>query len=158
MNTKKLLFAVLFVTTPLFFFSCGDDEESTDTTGPTLTLNKPTDDEVFHIGETIDIDFNLEDESGINNYKVDIHWGEDHEHKSAAIANSTKADVVEVAWTYSKVFDDKKGQKSAHISISTDAIPDNTKSGHYHLGILATDLAGNETRKYIEIVIGEHID
>lgn len=152
MNTKNLFFITLLVITSLSFYSCGDDDKTTDTAGPTITLNSPNNDAAFHIGDKVDIKFKLEDESGINNYKVDIHWGEDHEHKSASV----KA-VEEVAWTYTKNFDDKKGQKSAEISISTEAIPANVKGGHYHLGILATDLVGNESRKYIEIEIEDHI-
>lgn len=151
MNTKKLLFTALLTVSSLFFFSCSDDDETADTTGPTITLNTPGNDDAFHIGDKVAINFKLKDESGINNYKVDIHWGEDHEHKSASV----KA-VEEVAWVYTKTFDDKKGQKSAEISISTDQIPENVKGGHYHLGILATDLAGNESRKYIEIEIEDH--
>lgn len=155
MKTKKLFLAALFMATPLFFFSCSDDDDAKDTTGPTITLNKPTDDEAFHLGENIEIDFSLADESGINNYKVDIHWaGDGHVHTSSVTIKVDEAEGTE--WAYQKVYEDKKGQKTAHLIITTDEIPTGTKGGHYHLGILATDLAGNETRKYIEIEIEDH--
>lgn len=156
MNFRRLLFTVSLILFILFTHSCGDDKDTSDTTGPKITLKSPNNDEMFHIGDKIDINFDLEDESGINNYKIDIHWGGDHEHKSAP-AEIKISDIADVkAWSYQKVLDDKKGQRKAEIRISTDQIPSNIKGGHYHLGILATDLSGNETRKYIEIAIEDH--
>lgn len=153
MKSRRLLFAASLAILTLLSYSCGDDKDTTDTTGPKITLKSPSNDDAFHIGDRIDISFDMEDESGINNYKIDIHWGEDHEHKSASSGTRISELPETKVWSYQKVFDDKKGQKNAEILISTDQIPDNTKGGHYHLGILATDLSGNETRKYIEITI-----
>lgn len=149
MITKKILFASLLLLSSISFFSCGDDNDN-DTTGPAITLNKPTDESSFSRGDVIALEFDLEDESGINQYKVDIHWGGDHTHKG------TKAESEEhIQWSYQQVYSDKKGEKKAHIHINTELIPENAEGGHYHLGIIATDLAGNESKKYIEIEIEE---
>lgn len=153
MLIKKKLLAALIMLSFVAFSACSDDKDPSDTTGPTITLESPNKGDTFHRGKDIHIEFDLEDEDGINNYKVDIHWGEGHDHRSSAM-NRTSASQ-DVAWSYQKVYDDKKGQKNAHVHIHTNEIPDNAKLGEYHFGILATDISGNESRKYISIQIVE---
>lgn len=153
MLIKKFLSATLVTLFIVGFTACSDDKDVSDTEGPKISLDEPSNGESFKRGKDIHIEFDLEDESGINNYKVDVHWGEGHSHKSSTLEQGTTPQ--DIPWSYQKVYDDKKGQVKAHVHIHSEEIPENAKIGEYHFGILATDLIGNESRKYISIQIVE---
>lgn len=146
---RKLFISGLTTIFALGFSACGSDD-SKDVTGPNISLTKPINDETFTRGEAVRIEFDLADESGINNYKVDIHWSEGHEH------TNTKSTLIEDDnWSFQKVYDDQKGKTKAQVIVYTDQIAANAKSGDYHLGIHATDMLGNESQKYIAIEVAE---
>lgn len=158
MLIKRILFTVFLALGFVAFSSCSDDKDESDTTGPVITLTDPNDGDSFARGEDIHITFDLEDESGLNNYKIDIHWGEGHTHKSAVVAHSEP--IKEKAWNYLKVYNDDtevKGKKKAHVHIHTDEIPEDAKLGEYHFGVFASDLKGNESKKYITMKIVEKV-
>ncbi|MDR0546773.1 MAG: DUF4625 domain-containing protein [Dysgonamonadaceae bacterium] len=137
----------LFVTT-----SCDSDNEK-DTSGPTITLIEPEKGEEYKAGDAdgVHIEFDLADESGIEQYKIDIHDGSGHSHSS-----TLKADAATIAWSYQKVYDDAKGLKNHHVHIHSEAIPEAAKLGDYHLMIYATDVLGNESFVYTTIKIVDH--
>jgi hypothetical protein len=154
MKTKFFLYTAIFALTVA---ACSDDK---DTTGPEITLVQPANEDAFTRGETVTIEFTLTDPSGINSYKVDIHYGGgEHAHSHALSATLTHEEEEE-PWEYENIQDGqaydgyKKGETSAHVTL-TPTVPPNAQEGEYHLGILATDMAGNESQKYIDIDIEE---
>jgi uncharacterized membrane protein len=146
MNTKIFLYVAIFA---LAAAACSDDK---DTTGPEIELLQPENEAAFTRGDAISIVFELSDPSGINEYKIDIHYaGEEHAHSHALAATLTDEEN-EVTWTYEQPYTDQKGKTSARVE-KTVNIPDNAHEGEYHLGILATDTEGNESQVYIDIDI-----
>lgn len=146
---KKFIYFISLSLSLSTFTACNDDDNK-DTTGPVINLTDPANEATFKRGEDIHIEGELSDESGINNYKVDIHSAEGHDHNT--LKSTTAKDI---AWTFQKVYEDARGKKNAHIHLHTDIIPENAKTGEYHLGLLVTDVEGNESIKYIEIIITE---
>jgi hypothetical protein len=141
MKTKAIFYAVIALV-GLFLIACSKDAAK-DTTGPVITLTEPEAGEAFTAGDPdgVHLEFDLEDESGINQYKIDIHYGGGHSH-------NIKPTAAGVSWSYQKVYDDRKGQLNAHIHIHSEAIPADAQLGDYHLGISATDIHGNESHVY----------
>ena len=157
MKTKFFLYVAIFA---LAAAACSDDK---DTTGPEITLLQPENEAAFARGDELLIEFRLDDPSGINEYKIDIHYaGEEHAHahahSQALSATPTHEDGEEEeheeTWESLETYTDKKGKTSAHVE-KTLTVPDDIHGGEYHLGIQATDLEGNESQVYIDIVIEE---
>jgi hypothetical protein len=155
MNTKIFLSAAIFAL--VVTAACSDDK---DTTGPEITLINPANEEVFARGDELPIVFDLADPSGINEYKIDIHYADgEHAHTHSLSATLAEADGDEdegdeELWVLEKTYTDQKGKTSAHVT-KTLSIPGDIHGGEYHLGILATDALGNESQVYIDIDIEE---
>ncbi|MDR0692769.1 MAG: DUF4625 domain-containing protein [Prevotellaceae bacterium] len=155
MKTKIFLYVAIFA---LAAAACNDDK---DTTGPKITLLQPENEAAFARGGELLIEFRLDDPSGINAYKIDIHYaGEGHEHAHSQALSITPAhedgeeEEHEEPWEFLEAYTDQKGKTSAHVE-KTLTIPDDIHGGEYHLGILATDTEGNESQVYIDIDIEE---
>jgi uncharacterized lipoprotein YbaY len=158
MNTKFFFYVAIFALT---LAACSDEK---DTTGPEIKLIQPEApygaELTFARGDSITIEFTLADPSGINVYKIDIHYAGDghthdaHSHALSATATPEEEDEHEEPWSFQKDYDDQKGKTSAHVTL-TLPIPDDIHGGEYHLGILATDAEGNESKVYIDIDIVE---
>jgi hypothetical protein len=144
MKLKKTFFAVALIFSACTFSSCSSDKTN-DTTGPIITLIAPENEDTFTRGEDIHVELKLEDESGLKSYMIDIHYEGDHTHSYAA------ADETE--WIYKVPYTDIEGQKNADLHVHTEVIPETAKPGEYHFGIIALDIHGNETQKYIDIDI-----
>lgn len=145
---KKLFKTSLFAASALFLFaSCSDDDTILDTTKPIIELAKPSDHQEFEFGDVITVQALLKDDVELGSYKIDIHSaGDGHQHRSAAVASE--------GWSHNEIVD--ISGKKEHVLNKPIQIPtgDYTE-GHYHLGIILIDKAGNETQTFIEIVIGE---
>lgn len=141
----KNLIKIAFLTiSPLFVFSCSTSDDELDTEKPKIILGTPGDHEEFHFGDTIELQALLTDNVELGSYKIDIHTDADgHQHRT-----------ISTNWDYSDtgVLEGKK----EYILNKTIQIPEGDyKEGHYHLGLMVIDKAGNQTETYIEIVIGE---
>lgn len=142
--TYSLILATVFT-----FQACSsDDDNSADTTKPTIVLNTPTEDQHFHPGETIELNANFTDNLALGSYKIEVHHaGDGHTHKNA---NSAE-------WYYihtSTIDGNPKTYQATHtIEIPTLIEGDSIELGHYHLGIYLIDAAGNEQQQFIEIGI-----
>jgi hypothetical protein len=123
-----------------------------DTFGPEITLWRPAHEDAFTRGGRIAIEFDLDDPAGVNTYKIDIHYaGGEHVH-THALSVAPAEEVPEEPWNYLIIYDDKRGQTSPQVTLSVK-VPNNAQEGEYHLGILATDLFGNESQVYIDFDI-----
>jgi hypothetical protein len=149
MKTTSFLYAAICAVVLSAACSVNDD-----TIGPEITLLQPANEAAFTRGDRVTIEFDLADPSGINVCKVDIHYaGGEHAHTHALRAASVEEETEE-PWNYQEIYTGLNGQPSAHVTL-TATVPGNAQEGEYHLGILATDVLGNESQVYIDIDIEE---
>ncbi|MDR1405795.1 MAG: DUF4625 domain-containing protein [Prevotellaceae bacterium] len=143
---KKIFQLTVAVLAGCALAGCSHDE-TTETTGPVITLHEPEENQPFTAGNAhgVHLEFDLADESGLNQYKIDIHYGEGHTHSQALQAQPQAA---RADWSYQKTYEDAKGLKNHHVHVHSDSIPENASLGAYHLGIWATDIHGNESVVY----------
>lgn len=143
---KKIFKTFIIAISPvLILSSCTEEDTILGTIKPEVILGSPTDHQEFELGEIIEIQAILKDNIELGSYKIDIHSDSDgHHHRS-----STQQ------WEYSTtgVID---GRKEYQLIQNIQIPAENITEGHYHLGLIVTDKAGNETQSYIEIVVGEH--
>ena len=141
---KSFFKIILLTATPLFFLSsCSTDDDNLDTTKPEIVLGSPVDHQEYEFGGTINIQAILKDNEELGSYKIDIHSDNDgHQHRTTS-----------TPWEFSDtgVIEGKEFILDKTITIPTGDFTE----GHYHLGLMVIDKAGNETQSYIEIVIGE---
>ena len=141
----KFIQHTLIIASSLFVFqSCSDDDTVLDTEKPTVQLALPADHQEYEFGETISLQAILKDNIELGAYKIEIHADDDgHEHRSATTGWSFMDTGV------------ISGNKE-YLLNKTIPIPEGDyKEGHYHLGLIVTDKAGNETQTFIEIVVGD---
>ena len=144
MNMKKLLFfAFLMISMGLIFQACSDDNE-VDTEKPVIEINDPLDGQHFHPGDEIHFDAEFSDNVELNQFKIDIHWGEGHDHKSSQNGEE---------WTYEYI--GELSGRNQHVHMHID-IPENAKHGEYHFLVYCTDKAGNESWVALDIHIEDH--
>ncbi|MDR2814724.1 MAG: DUF4625 domain-containing protein [Prevotellaceae bacterium] len=148
-TTKAFFYSAALLLGGLAFFATACDDE--DATGPVITVEEPLNGDSVQAGEEhgLHMEFDLEDESGLNTYKIDIHSGAGHSHPSPLKVEST-------GWSFQKVYEDAKNLKNHHVHIHSDSVPADAR-GDYHLGISATDVHGNESSVYITFVVAEHV-
>lgn len=131
----------------LFLAACSNDE--VDTTGPEITLITPASGDEFHVGEAIEFEAKFTDDVELKSYRVNIHFNDGHEHKSAH----------DEEWEYNNSWDFEKGKNSIEVKHSEIVIDEHAEHGEYHLGVYCIDAAGNETSVFIPIEIeGDHDD
>ncbi|MDR0694229.1 MAG: DUF4625 domain-containing protein [Prevotellaceae bacterium] len=140
---KKIFPLAILLLMGLAFSHCKHDE----TDAPVITLEEPEEGQPFTAGSEhgVHMEFDLEDASGLNWYKIDIHYGGGHSHSLSLQAQPLSEPVQ---WSYQKTYDDAKGLKNHHVHVHSEAIPANAVLGEYHLGISATDVHGNEATVY----------
>jgi hypothetical protein len=152
MKTTHFFYVAIFALT---LAACSDEK---DTVGPEITLVQPENEASFTRGEIIFAKFDLADPSGINVYKIDIHYagdGHTHDaHSNALSVTATSEEEEEHEWSVQEIYYDQKGKTSAHVELELP-IPNDIHGGEYHFGILATDAEGNESKVYIDIDIEE---
>ncbi|MDR0582161.1 MAG: DUF4625 domain-containing protein [Prevotellaceae bacterium] len=150
---KKIFLLAIILLMGLAFSNCKHDE----TDGPVITLEEPEEGQPFTAGSKhgVHMEFDLEDESGLNQYKIDIHYGGDHTH-SLSLQAQPLSELSRAQWSYQKTYDDAKGLKNHHVHVHSDSIPENATLGEYHLGIAATDVHGNETTVYQKFEIVDY--
>jgi len=137
----KTIFLILII---LAFNFVACTEETIDTEKPVIEVSSPTDHQHFHPGDIIHFDAEFSDNIELGQFKIDIHFGDGHDHKSTAM----EADGVE--WDFEYIGELSGRNKHIHLDIP---IPNNAKHGEYHFMVYCTDKAGNESWVALEIEI-----
>jgi len=132
------------------------DDETKDTTGPVITLGEPEEGEEFTAGSAsgVHMEFDLADESGIGQYRIDIHDAAGHVHAESSAVRL--AEGAGVSWAYDITYDDAKGLKNHHVHVHSEAIPTDAKLGDYHLAFWASDIYGNEALAAVTFALVDH--
>lgn len=143
----------------LFTLLSACKKDDVDNTAPEITLNNPAMNQTLTIGSTIDFSCDFTDDVELKSYKIDIHSaaGHTHDEKSASVIEEGHP------WTYEKSWDFEKGLTQQTISNSLITVPDSVigeegllepvLTGEYHFGVYCTDVSGNESHVYIDVVI-----
>lgn len=113
----------------LGFTACEKDDDS-DSSKPVITLETPTNEQEFEPGDNISVKGSITDNEALASYKLDIHYGGDHDHGKVASE-----------WTYVQTWEASGKLVNFEHSVS---IPADTEHGEYHVIVYATDEAGNE--------------
>lgn len=142
-NLKYIYLSIII----LFAAACSNDDHSDqDTQPPTITILKPTKDQVFESGDDLHIEVKFVDNTALASYKIEIHHGGDgHGHGT---------DIRIVEWEY-EVEGSLPNSKeyTLHLEI---AIPAEAEEGEYHLGLYALDTSGNQGTAWTDFVIENH--
>lgn len=151
MSKYFLLAAVLILA------ACSSDDDDVDTTKPVIEVIKPAAEEGeehihFHQGDTFDFEAKFTDNVALKSYKVNIHFGEGHEH-SVVMKSATEDDHDHIEWEYD-ADGDLEGTEDRAV-ISGIEIPENAEPGEYHLGVYCFDVAGNESIVWMELEVEE---
>lgn len=127
-KTKVWIIAALALP---FMYSC-DDDDTVDTTAPTITLEDPVAGESFAAGAALDVHCDLADDINLATYSITIHDNFDGHSHGRTLANFEYDQSFTVEGT------------SAHV---TQEIPVDATStaGPYHFIMQAIDAAGNAT-------------
>ncbi|WP_282629452.1 DUF4625 domain-containing protein [Empedobacter sedimenti] len=144
---KNSILKYTFITlSALFISSCSSDDSTLDTTKPEINLISPKDDAHLHLGDDINIEAILKDNVELGAVKIDIHFaGDGHHHKTA-----------DVQWEFTKQEAIPAGKKEHAFNYKVAIPKEGIVDGHYHLGIILIDKAGNQSEAYIEIDIVDH--
>ncbi len=135
----KKIRLILFVTmvAAFAFIACSNDDA--DTENPQIVVNSPSDHAPYHMGDEIHFDAEFSDNVALKQIKIDIHFGEGHDHKSAFEGNE---------WHWDTIAD--LSDRHQHVQFQI-GIPQNTAPGEYHFIVFCTDEAGNES--YVPMMI-----
>lgn len=142
-----LIFTALIIS--LLFVSCNDDD--VDTSKPSIEVIKPAEgSRHFHQGDSFDFEAIFTDNIALKSYKVEVHWGDEHDHE--AVMKSTKEEYVkwEDEWS-----DELKQEKEDRAVISGIVVPENAEPGKYHLGVYCIDQANNQSEMFIDLEVEE---
>ncbi len=112
----------------LFLASCGSSD------GPEITLNDPSNGEVYQRGTDMHFDMDVSDESGLASYTIDIH--------ADGLANGWE---VNQTWPIEGT--------SINVHHHELVIPDEVDPGEYHFEVIATDTDGNSSDVHVDIQI-----
>jgi uncharacterized membrane protein len=133
----------------LLSVSCSSDDSQTDTQKPSITLITPQDEQEFEAGEQIHVQANFTDNMALASYKIDIHYtGDSHQHRTLSADEHQQ-------WAYETTGSLSGTSDMIHIDI---LIPSNAEEGHYHFGVYAIDVSGNQQVIWSEIEVHNHLD
>ena len=125
----------------LFMSSCSsDDDGTTDTTKPVISISEPEMEEHFQQGSEIHFEGKITDETALSQMRIDVHLGDGHDHDG-------KANLEE--WDHEQTWDISGKEYDFHEDI---AIPADADTGMYHFIVYALDKAGNSAN-FVEIDI-----
>ncbi|MDR0428154.1 MAG: DUF4625 domain-containing protein [Dysgonamonadaceae bacterium] len=141
---KNNIFNLCFLSLTIVFTAC--DNNNADLNPPVITLNDPAEGEILTIGDEhgVHFDMDLEDDVMLSSYKIDIHWGEDHEHHhSSSLLRSLTEEGTE-HFKFQESWDVSQTRK-IHVHHHQIMIPRNAIPGKYHFLVYCLDAAGNES-------------
>ena len=144
---KSIFKTLLLAATPILLLSsCSSDDDKLDTEKPKIILGKPTDHQEYELGSTIEVQAILSDNVELGSYKIDIHSdGDGHQHRSFSSTTNWEFNDTGII----------EGNKEYILNKTIQIPAEDITEGHYHLGLMVIDKAGNQTESYIEIVVGE---
>jgi hypothetical protein len=145
MKNIKII-AVILAAFAFTFQSC--TTEDPDMEPPVIAVQSPADHEQFHPGDVITFEATFTDNIALSQFKIDVHYGGDHDHKSV------NHDDDEIEW-YFEYIGDLTGTSQQVIMDIT--IPHNAKHGEYHFLVFCTDEAGNESLVDLDIEIEDEV-
>ncbi|WP_040670424.1 DUF4625 domain-containing protein [Nitritalea halalkaliphila] len=151
---KKLLFPVMLA--GVIAFACDSEDDSVrDLEAPTITFaeNRDTFRPVMNeirsrATDHMHIRFSVQDESGIQQVRIDIHGGFDghtHGRVSGAFEQLLVNDIIEVDGARFYNHDDSSLDVYWEGNDPRNRIETNVLAGPYHISIDATDIFGNAT-------------
>jgi hypothetical protein len=140
---KKIKFIAVILAALAFTFQACTTEDP-DTEPPVIEVQSPADHEHFHAGDVITFEATFTDNIALSQFKIDIHFGEGHDHKSA------NHDDDEIEWHFEYIGDLSGTSQQVSMDIP---IPHNAKHGEYHFMVFCTDEAGNESLVNLEIEV-----
>lgn len=143
---KRKFQILLFTALILVFHACSDEE--TDTQSPLIEVSTPTDDQEFHPGEEIPFNAMFTDNIALSQFRIDIHYGGDHDHKSLNLTNEG------IQWTFDFIGELTGNTRQVQMDIP---IPEDALHGFYHFLVYCTDIAGNESWIALEIIIDDEV-
>ncbi len=132
MKKLRLLLSITLVAS-LIFVSCDDDDDTKDTTKPTVTNLEAGHDGEMHIGEGLHLEFDVEDNDVLDYYSVEIHAGEEG------------AEEAETGWKYEEEFDEIHNKRNYTVHHHDIIIPEDIEEGEYHFHLRVIDMSGNVT-------------
>ncbi len=141
---KKLGFLTILFTAGILVFNACNKEADIDTEAPVIAIASPDDDQHFHPGETIHFEATFTDDVALSQFKIDIHHGGEHTHKSAF--------SEEVEWSFEHIGDLSGREQVVKMDIE---IPEHAEHGKYHFLVFCTDLTGNESWVGVDVFIEE---
>lgn len=125
---KNWLLAILIMPA---LFSC-DDDESVDTTAPSIILEDPVSGESIAAGTTMEVHGDLEDDVDLATYSITIHDNFDGHAHGRVLEKFNFSESYEVEGTDVHMFQEIE-------------IPATATAGPYHFIVQAIDAAGNAT-------------
>lgn len=149
---------LLFVS--LLIVSCEKDD--VDNTPPVINLVQPVTESEYHLGDTVPFECDFSDDVELNAYKVEIHYGEDHDHKSVVLDHDSEEGEE---WTYTHNANFDLGETNVTVTLTDIVVPDSIEhngvmepilEGEYHIGVYCTDVAGNQSEYFTTIDVGDH--
>lgn len=147
---KKLLTSFSIFALVVIFSAC-DNNDKANEDKPIVNYVAPTNNQTFLLGDTLKVQAEIKADAGINQIKVDIHYGENHSHDAATISLSNASNPTN-AWQEGTIITDAIGKLSYQLDIAY-IIPDTIATGHYHVGILITDKQNREVKEYRTVEI-----
>ncbi|WP_159517539.1 DUF4625 domain-containing protein [Sunxiuqinia indica] len=149
-NTHTTLIISIF--TIAILSSCNKDE--VDNTQPIITIDEPMENDTLYIGSDAHFECDFSDDTELSSYKIEIHNDfDEHSHvKSISIEEDSVAFSYQNSWSFDE------GLKNTHIHHHEIVIPETiggvrTAQGNYHFGIYCTDIAGNESHQFIDVIL-----
>ncbi|MCK9207313.1 MAG: DUF4625 domain-containing protein [Salinivirgaceae bacterium] len=137
--------------------SCKKDD--VDNTPPVVILGEPANEDSLTIGEEVHFECDFSDDAELKSYKVDIHFNDGHTHNKSAETFGEEGHP----WTLEQSWDFEAGLKNSHIHHHEIVVPDSVVGelgvlepvlrGEYHFGVYCTDVAGNESHVYIDVIL-----
>ena len=153
MKKQILLIAAIAVA----LVSC--KKEDVDNTVPEISLVQPVFDQTIAIGSSISFEATFTDNVALKAYKIDIHSAEGHVHTKYAKLNPNEGHP----WTYEKSWDFESGLSQSEVKHNLIEVPDSIMGeegfleplmpGEYHMGVFCTDISGNESHVFIDIIL-----
>ncbi|NJM94603.1 MAG: DUF4625 domain-containing protein [Cytophagales bacterium] len=151
---KVYLYPALALALLSLLTSC-DEDETTDTTKPTIKavmvegVNVIGNEFEVHHGEAFELEIEVEDDTELNQLKVDIHDAFDgHGHAHRRLAEGT--DTLSFTQVYQL-----SGKSFKQKVMVSSALDEKYIHGEYHLELVLLDKAGNQSEQVITFELHE---
>ncbi len=150
-HTNLLLFFALVLM--ISFTSCGKDDETPDTEGPTVELKDPFDNKTYYKGSALPLDVTFKDASGLKSCAVSIKYNDN--------APKTQLKGIGSPWLPAEngnvdnlaIIGTKGGETITKAQLFGQNIEAACLGGSYTITFDMEDKVGNKSQKMVNIVI-----